>query len=75
MDQTDTQLAQGAAELFKGGLRGLAGQLLRLFDQGADPIGLTSFGAGSTHPFDHFEAAAVSHQHGVDRGASGRQLI
>ncbi|MNH16613.1 hypothetical protein D3C79_762590 [compost metagenome] len=75
VDQANTQLAQGAAELFKGSFRGLTGQLLGLFDQGTDPIGLTPFSAGGAHPLDHFEAPAVSYQHGVDRGASGRQFI
>ncbi|MNJ42093.1 hypothetical protein D3C77_370440 [compost metagenome] len=75
VNQADTQLAQGATELLKSGFGSLAGQLFGLFDQGTDPIGLTSFGARGAHPFDHFEAPAVSDQHSVDRRTPRWQFI
>ncbi|MNE15481.1 hypothetical protein D3C80_1083910 [compost metagenome] len=75
VDQADTQLTQGAAQLLEGGFGGLAGQLFGLLDQRTHPIRLAAFGAGGADPLDHFEAAAVGDQYSIDGCTPGRQLV
>src|SRR5690554_1520026 len=58
-----------------GGLRRLTGKLVRLFDQGANPVSLLAFKAGQAHPLDDFVAALVVEYYGVDRGAARWQLV
>ncbi|MNB92028.1 hypothetical protein D3C75_391200 [compost metagenome] len=75
VDQPDLQFAEGGGEVLKSGFGGLAGQLFRLFDQRAHPIGLAPFGASAAHPFDDFDPPGVGDQHGVDRGSAGGQFV
>eukprot|EP01041_Mallomonas_annulata_P031031 gene31031-53268_t len=41
----------------------------------AYPIRLAAFGAGAAHALDDFHAPGVGDQHGIDRGAAGRQFV
>ena len=75
MDQPHLELTQGTGEVFISGFGGLAGQFFGLFDQGAYPVRLAAFGAGTAHALDHFDAPGVGDQHGVDRRTPRRQLV
>ncbi len=50
-------------------------QLLGLLDQCANPVGLTTLGAGAAYTGDHLLPAAVPDEHGGHRRASRRSLV
>ena len=75
VNQADGQLGQLLAQALPGDFGGLGLELFGLFDQRAHPVRLAALGAAGTDPLDDLLAAAVGDQHGIDRCASGGQLV
>ncbi len=73
--QPDMQTGQQVLQLGSGILGGLTLQHLRLFDQGADPVGLLALGAGDLDPLDHVAATAVGQRYRGDGGSARRQFV